>query len=55
MAPFLRDVAVFLADLLRGASSDSSAGLQESAGDEGYENGCGAEDHGHDGQHCDEF
>jgi hypothetical protein len=46
MAPFLRYVAVFLADLLRGACPEGSAGLQETTGEECYEYGCGAKDHG---------
>jgi hypothetical protein len=47
MAPFLRYVTVFLADLLRSACPEGAAGLQEATGDEGYEYGCGAKDHGH--------
>ena len=55
MAPFIRDVADFLANFLGSASPNGPAGFQETTSEESYEHGCGAKHHGDYGQHCDEF
>jgi len=43
------------ADLVRGTASDGTGGFEETAGDQGDEDGCDTKTHGHYGQHRDEL